>query len=159
MNASPVLTKTETTPEPWKAVVLYSDTQSGTAAQHLLSRVANRTESGGAWKTELWRFDVLADPPAADLALKDANDAQLIFLSARAMTEPPAWLFNWLNAWAQGRRDKSAAVAAWCHHGKDQSPPPAMEQLRDFAHQNGLNFLCADDYRSGISGHQLLPAA
>lgn len=136
----------ETPVEAWKAVVLYTDAQSGTNAQKLLSRVARNTRSGDAWQTNLWRFDVMSEQPVAAQALHDAGDAQLIFLSAQSISEPPGWLLDWLRAWVDKRRGKKSAVAAWCQHSPQTRSSSGVESLRQFARENGLTFLCANDF-------------
>lgn len=132
--------------EAWKAVVLYTDAQSGSNAQNLLSRIARNTQSGDAWQTNLWRFDVMSEQPVAAEALRDAKDAQLVFLSAQSISEPPRWLLDWLRAWVDERRGKKSAVAAWCQHSPSATASKGTELLRQFAHDHGLSFLCADDY-------------
>jgi hypothetical protein len=130
----------------WKAVVLYTDVISGAEAQKLLSRVAQLTDSGDAWQTSYWRFDVMSEQPVARLALKDAQDAQLVFLSARSISDPPLWLLEWLRAWAQQRRGRTSAVAAWCHHPSKEVRSHRMGPLRELAREQQLTFLCADDF-------------
>ena len=134
-------------PEALKAVVLYTDEASGSEAQGLLARVAHRSGAGEAWSTNLWRFDVMAEQPIAACALADAKDAQLIFLSARSIGEPPAWLMEWLHAWASQRTVKSAAVAAWCRHVDSPGTLRGLDCLRNFARERGLTFLCAEEHR------------
>lgn len=130
----------------WKAIVLYTDAQSGSNAQKLLSRIAWQTKSGDAWQTNLWRFDVMANQPVADLALQDAQDAQLVFLSVRSISEPPHWLLSWLEAWAHKRRGRASAIVAWCQHLRGEAPTGGTERLRQFARDHQVAFLCADDY-------------
>jgi len=132
---------------PWKAVVLYTDASTGAKAQHLLSRVAHQTRSEGSWQSSLWRFDVMSETPVAEAALERAVDAQLVLLSAESITEPPQWLLDWLESWADRRQGKDSVVAAWCHHEPHAAPGKGTESLRAFASRHGVSFICADDYR------------
>ena len=138
--------KDKATAKDWKAVVLYGDAQSGFNAQKLLSRIARETQSGNSWQTNLWRFDVMSNRPVSDLALKDAQDAQLLFLSPGSVTQPPRWLPGWLRAWARKRRGKASAVAAWCQHPPDGEAREAIELLRQITLEQDMTFLCANDY-------------
>lgn len=133
--------------EPWKTVLLYGDAESGSSAHRLLTAVATHSESSATWESDLWRFDVMQEKPVAAQALKRAQDADLIMLSANSIEEPPAWLMEWLGEWAVSRSVPDAAVAAWCRHASDQPATAGVEKLRQFAQAHGLAFLCANDYR------------
>jgi hypothetical protein len=146
MNQNPEAKPAPAT-EPWKTVLLYGDAESGSSAHHLLTRVATRSASSATWESDLWRFDVMQEKPVAAQALKQAQNADLIMLSANAIEEPPAWLMEWLDEWAVNRTVPDAAVAAWCRHAGDQPTAPGVEKLRQFARAHGLAFLCANDYR------------
>jgi hypothetical protein len=128
-----------------KAVVLYSEFESGVRARALLSRVAHQAGCQGRVQSVFWRFDVMSQPLVAREALYHAADADIVLLAASAVSSPPAWLLEWLEGWAITRRVQDAVLAAWCRgHGGAQSAE-GIGTLRKLADRYGLEWLCAEE--------------
>jgi hypothetical protein len=129
----------------WKAVVLYSELDSGKQAAHLLGRVAERAGAPESCDSSLWRFDVMEHPSVAREALYEARDAHIVLVSAQGVDHPPGWLMEWLEMWAMTRHVKNAALAAWCKAAHTGRLRQALGGLRKLAGDHGLDFICADD--------------
>jgi len=129
----------------WKAVVLYSELESGKQAAQLLDRVAARAGVAEGCERTLYRFDVMAEAAVAREALYEARDAHIVLLSAQKVDQPPAWLMEWLEMWAMTRHVKEAVLAAWCRALHTNRLQRAIGGLRSLAEQHDLDFICADD--------------
>jgi hypothetical protein len=144
MNAS-ALTDEAVVRQVWKAVVLYSERESGKQAAQLLERVAQRAGAPESCESSLWRFDVMENPAVAREALYEARDAHIVLLSAQGIHRPPHWLMEWLEIWAMTRRVREAVLAAWCQAVHARQLRQALVGLRNLAAQHDLDFICADD--------------
>lgn len=130
-----------------KAVVLYSEIESGLKARTLLQRVIDRAGWQGALDNVFWRFDVLSRPNVAREALYGAADADIVLLVAKGISQPPEWLLEWLEIWAISRRTSDAILAAWCHEHAAQEQVEGMKPVRQIAKRHGLKFVCAEQVR------------
>ena len=128
-----------------KAVVLYSEIESGLKAKTLLHRASQRAGWAGAMEHSFWRFDVMSKPSVAREALYGAVDADMVLLVAKGMSKPPEWLLEWLELWAISRRIPDAILAAWCEEHVPEEANKGIKTLRKLAEQYALEFLCADE--------------
>lgn len=133
----------------WKAVVLYSELESGRQAARLLDRVAARAGAAESCERSLYRFDVMQEAAIAREALYEARSAHIVLLSAQNVDRPPEWLMEWLEMWALTRHVKEAVLAAWCHAIHTKRLHRAIGGLRELAQQHDLDFICADDSAAG----------
>lgn len=131
-----------------KAVVLYSEVESGLRARTLLQRASHRAGWPGTMDNLFWRFDVMSTPSVAREALYRAADADMVLLVAKGMSDPPEWLLEWLEIWAISRRIRDAILAAWCEEHLSQDTVKGIKVLRQLAKRHDLTFLCADDARN-----------
>jgi hypothetical protein len=145
---NPILHQGMRTRSALRAVVLYSEIESGLRARTLLQRASRRAGWAGAMENSFWRFDVMAKPAVAREALYGAVDADMVLLVAKGMSDPPEWLLEWLEIWALSRRIQDAILAAWCEEHLPQRPNRGIANLRKLAQRHGLVFLCADEARA-----------
>jgi hypothetical protein len=136
-----------------KAVVLYSEIESGLKAKTLLQRAAQRAGWAGAMEHSFWRFDVMSQPSVAREALYGAADADMVLLVAKGMSKPPEWLLEWLEIWAVTRRIPDAILAAWCEEHVPEDTDKGIKTLRKLADQYALEFLCADEAQLQDASH------
>jgi len=129
-----------------KAVVLYGEFESGIRARALLSRVAQHAGCEERLRSDYWRFDILSRPAVARESLAHAEDADIVLLVSGETSNPPAWLLEWLEAWAVNRQVRDAVLAAWCRgHGRSEPMPEGVAPLRELARRHGLEWLCAEE--------------
>ena len=123
-----------------KALIIYDDfagaARAGAALQHA-TRSANVSVD---WDIRPWRTDVLRVASAADEALIEAADADLIVFAGSAYSLP-TWLKDWLKRWVRRREIKDVALAMIRNIGAGTLPVPAIAQLCRFAARHGLSFI------------------
>ena len=87
-----------------KALIIYDDFASAVRASTALRQAAHRAKVRANWNLRPWRADILRFTTAADEALNDAVDADVIMLAGRRVYALPPWLRQWLESWASRRK-------------------------------------------------------
>lgn len=123
------------------AVILYDDYDLAVAAMGMLSRAVGCADETVQWAVKPWRLDMLIQPLAADAALEDAAEANLIVLAIRSQTDLPCWLLDWLEQWATRRQVQGAALAVWDGGNGRMLADPATHELAQLAGRHGLSFI------------------
>ncbi len=93
------------------ALIIYDNFSSATTAVATLLHAAHRAELDGPSNVKPWRVDVLRLPVAADEALKEAADADLIVFAGPQAYQLPTWLKAWLERLATHRQVRDLALA------------------------------------------------
>ena len=123
-----------------KALIIYDDfagaARAGAALQHAMWS-ANVISD---WDIRPWRTDVLRVASAADEALIEAADADLIVFAGSAYSLP-TWLKEWLKRWVRRREIKDVALAMIRSMDAGTFAVPAIAQLSRFAARHGLSFI------------------
>ena len=128
------------------AVIIYDEFDYATKANVMLARAARRADETTQWDVKPWKLDMLKLSPTADAALTEASDAHLIVLALRQPESLPAWLFAWLETWAEHRQVQEAALAFW--HGENAGGSSmAVVELSQFAERRGLSFILTKPVR------------
>ena len=123
------------------ALIIYDNLASATTAVATLQHAAHRAELKEQWNIKPWRVDVLRFPLAADEALKEATDADLIVFAGPQAYQPPAWLKEWLECWAERRQVEDAALAVMRGGIGGRIASPTAPELSRFALRHGLSFI------------------
>jgi hypothetical protein len=123
------------------AVILYDDNGMAAQARAMLNRAGRRADEAMLWDVKLWRCDMLRWPATADLALEDAQAAQLIVLALRNPTALPAGMLDWLEQWASGQHVPEAALAVFDESRGDLLASPPEQALSQFTERYGLCFI------------------
>lgn len=123
------------------ALIIYDNPASATTAVATLQYAAHRVELNAQWNIKPWRVDVLRFPLAADEALKEATDADLIVFAGPQAYQPPAWLKEWLECWAERRQVEDAALVVMRGGNGGKIASPAAPELSRFALRHGLSFI------------------
>lgn len=128
-----------------KAIILYDLFVLATKANAMLYRAAHRADLTLYWEVTPWQVDLLHRSLTAEVAFKDAQEAQLLVLAVHDQATLPAWLLDWLEHWAQQRLVKDAALAVFDGSGNGDAlsvfAAPALSQL---AQRHGLSFIFSD---------------
>ncbi len=88
-----------------------------------------------------WRTDVLRVASAADEALIEALDADLIVFAGSGAYSLPAWLEEWLKRWVMRREIEDVALGVIRDTNAGTLAVPAIPQLCRFAAHHGLSFI------------------
>jgi len=123
------------------ALIIYDNFSSATTALATIQHAAHRAELNTQWNIKPWRVDVLRFPLAADEALEEAADADLIVFAGPQTYQPPTWLKEWLECWAKLRQVGDAALAVICDRTGGGQSAPAAPELSRFAVRHGLSFI------------------
>jgi hypothetical protein len=123
------------------ALIIYDNFSSATTAVATLQHAAHRAEINAPWNIKPWRVDVLRFPLAADEALKEAADADLIVFADPQAYPLPTWLKEWLERWAKRRQVGDAALAVIRDRTGGGQSAPAAPELSGFAVRHGLSFI------------------
>ena len=119
-----------------KALIIYDDFAGAVRASAALHHATLIANVNADWDLRPWRTDVLRVPSAADEALKEAADADLIVFAGSRAYSLPAWLKEWLKRWVMRRQFEDVALAMI--RGAGTLAVPAVAQLRRF---HGLSFI------------------
>src|SRR6266436_4907471 len=92
-------------------LIIYDNFSSATTAVATLKPATQRDELNAQWNIKAWRVDVLRLPLAADEALKEAADADLIVFAGPQAYQLPSWLKAWLERLATHRQVRDLALA------------------------------------------------
>jgi len=122
-----------------KALIIYDDFAGAARAGAALQRATWSANVNADWDIRPWRTDVLRVASAADEALKEAADADLIVFAGSGAYSLPAWLKEWLKRWVMRRQFEDVALAMI--RGAGTLAVPAVAQLRRFAARHGLSFI------------------
>jgi hypothetical protein len=124
-----------------KALIIYDNFTSAARASTTLQNAAHRAEISAQWDIKPWSIDALSLASAADEALTEAADADLIVFAGRRPYVLPAWLKDWLECWATRRQVGDAALAVMCDGTGAKLSAPAALELRRFAARHDLSFI------------------
>jgi hypothetical protein len=117
-----------------KAVIIYNDVACAKTAITILRRASS--SSSVHWEFKPWHADMLGLREAADEALKEAVDAELIVLADLSGHgfQP---LVNWLQSWGARRSSRESALILT--RGTPNSE--FSQQVFSFAAENGVDLI------------------
>jgi hypothetical protein len=127
-----------------KALILYENIASAWKARNSLQNAAHCGDIRVNWKINVVRTSLLKFRSVADMALKDAIDADLIIFAGCRTTPLPMPLREWLERWADLRLFSHSALALIDDPTPD-SPTVQPSALSDFARHHHLDFITGVD--------------
>src|SRR6267154_2591654 len=95
-----------------KALIIYDDFAGAARAGAALQHATWSANVSADWDIRPWRTDVLRVASAADEALIEAIDADLIIFAGSGAYSLPTWLKEWLQLWVMRREIEDVALAA-----------------------------------------------
>jgi hypothetical protein len=124
-----------------KALIIYDDFAGAARASAALQRATWIANVNADWDIRPWRTDVLRVASAADEALIEAADADLIVFAGFAAYSLPTWLTEWLKRWVMRREIEDVALAMIRGMDAGTLAVPVVAQLSRFAVRHGLSFI------------------
>jgi len=124
-----------------KALIIYDNFASAVRASVTLQYATYRGNAGAPCNVKPWRLDVLRVPSAADEALMEAADADLIVFAGPRAYSLPAWLEEWLECWVMRREVEDPALGAVRVGIGGELAALAAPRLSRFAERHGLCFV------------------
>jgi hypothetical protein len=128
-----------------KALIIYDNFACAVKARSTLQRAAYRANAGAHSNIKPWRLDVLRVPSAADEALMEAADADLIVFAGPRAYSLPAWLEEWLECWVMRREVEDPALGAVRDGTGGELAALAAPRLSRFAERYGLSFIIENE--------------
>lgn len=132
-----------------RVAVLYEDTPARERAvwlgHHLALQLTGDLEFEFSW----WRFRYLGDPQIADAAAEAASDADILIFSARADSEVPEELREFIDLWLHHRGDGAPVLVPLVEPATAEAiaASPLARLLQDTARNLGMECLLPDQLR------------
>lgn len=126
-----------------KALIIYDKVECAKRAMKILRRVSSSSGMRSAWEFKPWRADVLSLSAAADEALREGVDADVIVFAELAEADRRASLMDWLHRWGIRRRSQEAALVLTNVRTNTRPPGPRgpNQRLVSFVAQHGLDLI------------------
>ena len=127
-----------------KALIIYDEIGCAKRALGILRDASSSFGKQVQWEFKPWSTDVLALPEAAEEALKEALDADLIVLAEVSQDGLLPMLLDWLQCWVDTRVCKDSAIAV-----TGNKRAPGYSEMRDevvaFAARHSLKLLIENE--------------
>src|SRR5262245_38967498 len=92
-------------------VTFFEDLTSGKRGKQVYDYLASHLGSEFEFNHQVWKLDVLSTPSLRELAARDANDADIVIVSARGDRELAPEAKSWLDVWVGQHGTPIALVA------------------------------------------------
>jgi hypothetical protein len=141
--------------EPTLSVVAaYEDFAAGKRAMQIYNRLLHQFVHEYKFKINLWKFDFLHTPKLLKMAVAEAAEADVVFVSAHADGALSEEVKTWLRRWVSRKKNSSTTLVALLE-GKDASTiegSAIRASLRRVAEKAGINFYCHGSVRTKKRG-------
>jgi hypothetical protein len=101
-----------------KALLIYNDFKQAVEVRRLMEQAASRADVTARWRVKPWLVDLMLLPPAAELALEEGADAELLVVAVGRQKKLTPGLWEWLEKWAGGRQVQEAALTVFEEGGR-----------------------------------------
>jgi hypothetical protein len=128
-----------------KALIIYDNFADAAKARASFQRATHRANVNAHCDIKPWRVDVLRVPSAANEALMEAADADLILFAGSRAYSLPAWLEEWLDCWVTRREVEDVALGAIRDGAGEDVAALEAPKLSRFAERHGLSFISANE--------------
>lgn len=127
----------------FRVLIVYEDFEMGKQAMDTCNFVKAQLGSDFEPRPGMWKFDILEDERAMQLAIHDALEANMIIMAMRARRELPFEIMAWLEGWVPRKHDPASALVTLVDYRGTGvlRPAPALAHLRQAASRAGMDFL------------------
>jgi hypothetical protein len=141
----------------FRVLIVYEDFEMGKQAMDTFNFVKAQLGSEFEQRPGMWKFDILQDERAMQLAMHDALEANMIIIAMRAGREFPFEVMAWLEGWVPRKRDPASALVALVDYRGTGvlRPAPVLAHLRQAASRAGMDFFL--DEVGAVLGWQFTP--
>jgi len=127
-----------------KAMILYDDVASAARAVAILRRCSSLARVRAQWDIKPWRVGILKLPLAAEEALIESLDTDVMVFAALRAHRLPKWLKEWLKCWSVRRQSRELALVI-TQGTRDARHYGFGDELLSFAAQNELDLIFEAD--------------
>ena len=117
-------------------LMVYEDLGTGLRARQVLDGTVERLAADADVHVKLWRFDLLGEPSLCHQAVRDAAQADLVFVSAHGHSELPATVSLCLQRWLAHIDGKPCALVV--SFDADAGDTPAVFRPRTLSRNRRL---------------------
>lgn len=131
------------TPPPFNVVILYEDFSAGKHAKKTYDYLTQQLQGDYEFTSQMWKFNVLANPKMQKMAVKDAVMADLVIVAAHGLGELPGQVKSWAEQWVPKKSNAMAALVALVNPPVGEEAPHALSirnYLQDAAQRAGIGF-------------------
>ena len=126
------------------ALILYNQMGWLRSASQVLRRAGTNATPSESWNLQPWRTDILRFPAAAEAALAESIDSDLIVLAGLEIDSLSGWVGEWLQRWVPLRKVEDAALVVINGGYGEGLIVQTAPWLTEFAARHGLALICND---------------
>lgn len=143
-TSASVFPASDVEPGIFNVVIAYEDFETGKQAKRTYDYLVRNLADESVFNCPMWKFDVLTIPKLLDMAVADAQSADIIMIASRGGSALPSTITQWIEGWIAGGTRAVALVALFdCE--PDRSAP-VHEYLAGICKRAGLQFFAQPDY-------------
>jgi hypothetical protein len=142
-----------------KVLVLYSQRFGSEVGSKACRVLRKNLGSEFVVNQSVWNAELLKSPKLRMLAAKEAQEADIVFISTTEGRDLEPEVTEWLDLWRKRRRAGGAALVALLRRDSIHSPHIVAETLHQFAREAGMDFFCHSEVPKQICEEELQIAA
>jgi hypothetical protein len=125
----------------FNVVIAYEDFAAGIHAKETYDYLAGQLGREYQFNNQMWKFDILGNTKMREMAVADAEVADLIIISTHGTGELPAPAKSWIDEWAKHKGHAMALVNLVDQpSGEAVEPAPLKSYLQDVATKAKIDF-------------------
>ncbi len=127
----------------FQVLIVYEDFAAGRRANETCSFLMTQLGDEFELRSGMWKFEILRNPKLAEIATREALEADAIIVAARGVSPLPAEVTSWIDRWLPLRDKRAGALIALM--GGSMNPkhslPAAYAYLQKVAARANMDFL------------------
>lgn len=128
----------------FNVVIAYEDFETGKQAKRTYDYLVRNLAEESAFNCPMWKFDVLCIPKLLEMAVADAQSADIIMIACRGGTALPPSITQWIEGWTSSGTRAVALVALF--NCEPERSAPIHSFLAKVTKNAGLQFFAQPDY-------------
>jgi hypothetical protein len=125
----------------FNVVIVYEDFAAGKHAQETYDFLVSQLGRDYIFSNQMWKFDVLGNAKMREMAVKDAEAADLIIISTHGTSELPVEVKSWIDRWTSEKGHAMALVnLVDCQEGRETDSAELKEYLQNVAKRAKMDF-------------------
>jgi hypothetical protein len=140
---APVLSSQNQVGDIFNVLIVYEDFETGKLAKRTYDILVEHLRHECQFSNQMWKFEVLKLPKLMEMAIRDAQTADVLLVSCRGGEPLPLQVTQWLES---SLGEHSNAIALVGLFGSDpESSRPVREYLAGLAKRRGIEFFASPD--------------
>lgn len=140
----------------FNVVIAYEDFETGKQAKRAYDSLTSGLGAEFMFSSPMWKFDVLSIPKLQEMAIADAQGADMVMVACRGGAELHKSVREWIDGWiARGTRAAALVALFQC---EPEECGPIHKYLSAAAARAGIEFLAQPDFRQNENFRDEHPA-